>query len=109
MVEISDFGFISNYALYNELPTSITGYISDGCGDYMPPPGYAIAWCEPAGMIMLGGATRYDLLKIHLIKADIANSQTMVIVGGVALIATIGIILYVASKRSKRKRTYTMI
>jgi hypothetical protein len=109
MVEVSDFGFVLNYALYNELPTSITGYIDAGCGDYMPPPGYAIASCEPAGMIMIGGSTQYNLSKIHLIKADVANSQTMVIVGGVVLIAVVGIALFIMSKHGSRKRTYSMV
>ena len=109
MVEVSDFGFVLNYALYNELPASATGYIDVGCENYMPPPGYAIESCEPAGMIMLGGNTRHDLFKIRLIQADMANSQTMILVGGIAFISVVGIALYIMSKRGAQKRTYSMI
>ena len=104
MTEISDFGFVLNYALYNELPMYVTGYIDQPCNEYVPPQGYVIVSCDYAGNMVIGGSSRTSLSKIRLGREDVAGTQNLLIIGGIALVVLIGIGTLFVSSRSKGNR-----
>lgn len=105
MVEIVDFNLVNNFALENELPFYITGFTRETCESYIPPPGYIIVSCDYAGSVLVGGSILGGggMSKIRLGKEDVVNTRTLLMVGGLALIAVVGIGAVVMRGRGKRK------
>ena len=105
MVDIQDFGFIMDYALYDELPYAATGYIDGDCETYTPPPGYAVISCEAMGAMVIGGSSRSNLKKIRVALPGIANTQTGLVIGGAIALFVIGsVVLYLHGKSKKSAR-----
>ncbi len=105
MVEIKDFGFVLDFALYNELPYYVTGYITGGCENYTPPAGYTIMSCDPMKSgVVIGGTPMSGLYIIKLGRTDIVGGQSTMLYVGIGLAAVIGIGALYLYLREKPKR-----
>ena len=103
MVSVKDFGFVQNYALEDQTPTSATGYIQGTCDNYHPPPGYAITSClKIAGTTSISGIAYQDLSKITVSHADIANTNMAFI--GIGVVVLAGAVLFALFGGKKEKR-----
>lgn len=105
MTDIVDFKLVNNFALENELPFYITGFIRENCENYIPPSGYIIVSCEYVGSTLIGGSIlgTSNLSKIRLGREDIVNSRFLSTIGGLLLIALIGIgALFMHGRRKKK-------
>jgi hypothetical protein len=91
MVEVSDFGFIENFALESQLPFSVVGYITTDCNTYVPPPGYTVTECfRYSGNMVIGGTIHSDVSKIKVELQSGSSAGTIGVVIGVAIVAIIG-------------------
>lgn len=90
MVEVSDFHFVDNFALENELPYYITGFINQKCETYVPPPGYIIVSCIPIESTLIGGMVK-GTYKIRLGQESFVNSRNLTLIFGGIIIIVLGI------------------
>jgi len=103
MVDISNFGFIDDYALESELPFSVVGYIAGDCSNYVPPPGYVVTSCFTyAGNMIIGGTAHSNVSKIEVKLQSESSSGTMIVVAGLAIIAVVG--FFVLSRKYKMRK-----
>jgi len=108
MVDIKDFGFVIDYALYDELPYYATGYIAGDCDSYVPPNGYVVLECEPSETMIIGGSSRSDLNKIKVGLYSMVNTTSIFAVVGIGavILTSIGLIAYYL-KSAPKKRVIT--
>ena len=101
MVEISDFKFVNDVTIENELPDYVVGFIAGGCENYTPPPGYKITSCylDGIGSMIVGNSIHSNLSRIRLEQEKTIVYRTLAIVGGILLAALAGIYVWHVYKK----------
>jgi hypothetical protein len=103
MVELSDFNFLGDVSIEDQLPYSAAGYIGVPCSNYVPPPGYEVTSCVYIGSVVIGGTSRRDTSKIRVAQSGVSSTSNVIMIVGISLVAIVGLIAAFGINRKKRK------
>jgi hypothetical protein len=102
MAELEDFNFIANYAIENQLPYSITGYIDKPCDSYSPPSGYAVTKCLFVGDMSIGGIKKFKVSQITAQEIGLMNTNLIWLGVGVVVLAGVSLFALLGGKKEKK-------